>query len=159
MAILAGQRIRALDFAGYAYVADEQNPNLENTVNATITPIVGVSFMAPTSGAVELLYTFRGKSAIGGSSPRLLLGVTVNTGGVVGSGTTVFTTDDDQMVEFGGTSFGIQGASSAVVVLPGLTPGSLYNAFCIGRTTTVANTAGSNGSVFARRIAVKPWQG
>lgn len=152
MAILAGQRIRALDYAGSVYA--------QNTTDQAVTAIdwtpangFGVSFMAPTSGAVQFGIYGRGScTGANANISRLLGSVIVRLGSVVGSGTLIYTPSDDEAWEFGGVG---RLAAESCWVLSGLAPGSLYNASYVAKMGTATHT----GTFFTRGITVRPWNG
>ena len=158
MAILAGQRIKALDFAGYGAVHDWANDTMSGLTGGVWTPpptTVGVSFMAPSSGAVKC--TFAGRiRAVQGGAFRASLACELRTGAVLGSGVVVDEPDTDRAIEIGSntTDFATQVQASTFRVHEGLTPGQLYHFRFMA-------LAASNGDivVYARSIAVEPWHG
>lgn len=158
MAFLAGQRIRALDFAGYAQVFDGGNVNgVAAAVNGwtTVSPVLGVSFMAPTGGAVKV--EFGGRLQVLASGDRAYCGCDLRTGAVIGSGTVVDTASTDISYEIGGGggTTTAQGTGSNYRIHTGLVPGSLYHfVWLVGRGAT-----GGNINVLSRFIAVTPWLG
>lgn len=124
--VLAGQIIRALDFAGFASASDTTDVTNFNTTSFVLgSPIVGVSFVAPTSGSVNVFWggKLRLNSATG---VRVFLAAAVRTGGTVGSGTDVAGTDEDWALEVGEAAGARLGASRTRPVT-GLTAGSTYN--------------------------------
>jgi hypothetical protein len=158
MAILAGQRIRALDWAGYASGFDGTNiTGLAPTLNTWITPspVFGVSFMAPSSGAVKCDFNGRINIATGGD--MAYAACQLRTGNVINSGTVVEDPSLERAIETGaftGVPNSRLGAGS-FRIHTGLTPGALYHfVWQCGRE----NSAG-NLTVYARAIAVTPWQG
>jgi hypothetical protein len=157
MAILAGQRIRALDFAGYAHVYDFANvTGLTPPANGfqTVTPAVGVAFVAPTSGAV--MCEFGGRIRANSGALRVYAACQLRTGGVINSGVVVEEADSDRALEGQASSGGIvQVNGTAVRVHTGLTPGNLYHfVWQVGRGDT-----GATVEVYSRLITVTPWHG
>lgn len=158
MAILAGQRIRALDFAGYASVHDFANDTVEVSSGQAGTWLapptqVGVHFMAPASGAVKCNFAGRIRSTQGGSL-RCALACELRTGSVIGSGVVVDEASSDMAIEIGvsPTTNTSQAEMGSFRIHSGLTPGDLYHF----RFMVLAAGAGSV-SIYARSIAVEPW--
>lgn len=158
MTILAGQRIRALDFAGYAQVFDGGNVNaVAAALNGwtTVSPVLGVSFMAPTGGAVKV--EWGGRLHVNSPADRAYCGCDLRTGAVIGSGVVVDTASTDISYEIGGGggTTVAQGTGSNFRVHTGLTAGSLYHfVWLVGRGGT-----GGTVDVLSRFIAVTPWLG
>lgn len=157
MAILAGQKIRALDFAGYKSRVDYTNITgvAASTSDFTaVSPLFGMSFMAPSSGSVKVEYGGRLRGLAG--AERALCAVWVRTGDVLGAGADVATPGADEAFEvavFSSTQF--QGMGTMYRVISGLTPGAMYNA-------TWGLQRGLSGGlvdVYARVMNVSPWHG
>jgi len=151
MAILAGQRIRALDFAGYA--SDFDFSNLTGLAPAggqfePGSPIFGVAFMAPSSGAVKC--DFGGRLRVTSGAVRGVLACQLRTGAVINSGVLVEDADADRGVEMGATN---GGEASSYRVHTGLTPGDLYHFVMVHSRASTGGTI----DVIARYIAVSPW--
>lgn len=110
-------------------------------------PTVGVAFTAPTSGRVWVLWGARMNGDSAGN--RVRVSAHVRTGSTIGSGTTVSTSNNDNLIQSpgkaGGTSSRFNGATHRVV--EGLTPGDTYNA--------VVEYQGT-GSIFRRHICTTP---
>lgn len=159
MAILAGQRIRALDFAGYASVFDSSNDDPVSPPAGTWavpTTDVGVSFMAPSSGAVKCEFGGRIRQYSGGST-RIALACELRTGAVIGSGVQVDAPDADRAIEIGATPTAdttAQAEMSNFRIHSGLTPGALYHF----RFNVLLASAGT-GAIYSRYISVTPWHG
>jgi hypothetical protein len=130
MAILAGQRIRALDFAGDAYDYETANDTTAST-SFTNGTLHGVAFTAPTSGSVWI--TFGG--AIGNNAATALtilsyMSFYVRTGSSIGAGTDVLVPDNERairMSKLSATAGHIYDEASFSYKLTGLTAGSSYN--------------------------------
>lgn len=152
MAILAGTRIRALDFAGEGYDYETANDSSTSTsfVDGTVH---GLAFTAPTSGAVWIHYGGLLGSNSTSVGMRAVLSFYVRTGGSVGAGSDVLVADDERSVKLykqtTDASFLYVSCASAYL-LTGLTAGSSYNV--ITQFRAGANTA----AVDNRWIGVKP---
>lgn len=152
---VAGQIIRAADFGGYASV---ENTTDETNFNSTAFTLgattVGLTFIAPTSGGVIVLWNARANlnSATG---VRVVVSAEVRSGSTIGSGTVMAAAGDDQAVELGQAANTRVGAASHRVVT-GLTPGAVYNvALWHHNATSVA----SAGSIFYRSVTTMPYLG
>lgn len=164
MAILAGQRIRALDWAGYANGIDGTNVAGFQTAAgawAVPSPVFGVSFMAPTSGAVKC--EFGGRIRIVNGINTVYAACSLRTGAVINSGSLVEDVSVEQAIEIGAYT-GVPAArlgGSMFRIHTGLTPGALYHfVWQMGQTARVAGTGTTDLiDVLARTIAVSPWQG
>jgi hypothetical protein len=147
--VLAGQIIRAADFAGYATASDTTDVTFNSTSYTLGTPTVGVAFVAPTSGIV--LITWGGKVFLGSATAvRVLLSAEVRTGSTVGSGTQVAAADEDWSVEIGQAASARVGASRTRPIT-GLTAGTTYNVSLWHKNQT---SAASAGTLFFRDVTV-----
>lgn len=111
-----------------------------STTYANLTNIAGLSFVAPASGKITILYTSRmsNDSAAGGA----VMAPWVGTGSTVGSGTEVLATADANALIF----FQHSAASESVRFgsahnVAGLTPGDTYNVSMRGRAASGGGTA------------------
>lgn len=149
---LAGQKITALDFSGGASVADvTAETNFNSTTYTLGTTTVGVTFVAPTSGAV--LITFGGRISLNSSTAvRILMAAEVRAGAVIGAGTVVSGAGDVGALECGQIATVRLGASKTRDVT-GLTPGSTYNVSLWFKNAVAVASA---GSIFSRDIYVAP---
>lgn len=149
---LAGQIIRANDFGAYEDTSDTTD---ETNFNATAFTLgattVGLTFAAPTSGAVMVIWQARGRlnSTTG---ERILVSAEVRTGSSLGAGTVVSAASDGSAIEWGqATNDRLQ--ASMVRTVSGLTAGSPYNVTMWHRN---AISVASAGSLFDRAINVIP---
>ena len=158
MAILAGQRIRALDFAGYAHAADPSNISGLGTVTGDVyqtpSPVLGVAFMAPSSGAVTVT-TYARFQSNGSTITRAYAACQLRTGAIIESGVLVAEPDVDQGAIVV-SDVSRDGGASALRVHTDLTPGALYH--FVFRSARAGSTAGTY-SINARTITVQPWHG
>lgn len=160
MAILAGQRIRALDFAGYASGFEGTNitSGLYGDANAWLvpTPIFGVSFMAPSSGAVKC--DFGGRLNVPTAAGIGQFACELRTGNVIGSGVVVEAASLERAVEVGdGQTGSARLGASMFRIHTGLAPGALYHfVWQCGVQISTTSTDPSLG-VYARTITVTPW--
>lgn len=152
MAIRAGQIVRALDYAGYAGVWDGSNVvGFNSTTYIPGTPVVGVTFVAPTSGAVLLTWGARLRLD-SATAVTVLASVETRTGGTIGSGTVVQSASDDAALETGEATLSRIAASMSRDVT-GLTPGATYNTRVVHRNqVSVASAA----TIFGRSLYVVP---
>jgi hypothetical protein len=121
----AGAKIRAADFTGMVsniQAADETG--YAGTSYGPGTNVCGVTFVAPTSGRVEIKWYARAESN-GANTTRI--SVAVRNGGVIGSGTAVLAANDGRAIEH---VLGADNNDERAMVYPltGLTPGATYNA-------------------------------
>jgi hypothetical protein len=154
VAILAGQKIRALDFAGYASVFSSTDEPAFNT--QTFVPganPVGLTFMAPSSGSVLVRWHARMRLIVAAAA-RVLVAPETREGAVIGAGTIVQTITEDAALELGspGAANG-QLEAGMFRDINGLTPGATYNVLLMHKN---ANSAGGAAQVFARSIYVTP---
>lgn len=120
--------------------------------------VVGLTFTAPTSGNVLVLWSVRmSADATGGSGHRVLCSVKVSTGSTIDSGSVVSAASDDSAIESAETSTtGATVGQSRIQagmwrVVGGLTPGAVYNVV-IQQKVAVALT----GNMYQRDVAVVP---
>lgn len=146
---LAGQTIKAADFDGYATTieaADETG--FTNTAFSLGTTTVGVTFVAPTSGAVKITWACR--FALGTDTNLTVVSAEVRTGSTVGSGTVVSAADNDSALELGqAATTRLQAAQYRDVT--GLTAGSTYNVSIWHHTSS-----GDSATIYNRRVMVEP---
>ena len=124
------------------------------TVNVTSTSTVGsgfgVAFTAPPSGMVMVWWRDRlNFDKTGGMLRRLISRIEVRTGSIVGSGTSVYVSNDDDAVEIGASisgTFGMRGNGSSMVRISGLTPGDTYNVEIAHRLNATADTTATSES-------------
>lgn len=148
--LLAGTTVRALDTP--ESVTDVETGDETGVTSTTYTDggtITGVSFTAPTSGRVLVLWTARTEH---NSTGFIFVSVSVSTGSVLGSGTEVSAPSDGESVS---SNTGAGGGDTRVAagchrLVTGLTPGSVYNAITQHRVTL------GNGDIFDRSITVIP---
>lgn len=142
----AGDFVLAADFPetrGASSSVDELG--FTNTAYGQGSTVVGIDFVAPTSGRVMVHWSAQFEP---NTANRVRVGTAVYTGGVVGSGTVVSAaSDDDSLIsaDVAGQDSGIGRAR----LVSGLTPGDTYNAVIEFRMD-----AAGNGDVFARKITV-----
>jgi hypothetical protein len=148
--VLAGQIIRAADFAGFATANDTTDVTNFNSTSFTLgTPTVGVAFVVPTSG--NALVTWGGKLRLNSATAvRVFLAAEVRTGSTVGSGTVVAGVDEDWSLEVGESVNGRLGATRTRPVT-GLTAGATYNVSLWHKN---AVSIASAGTLFFRDVTV-----
>ncbi|ADG88891.1 hypothetical protein [Thermobispora bispora] len=148
--ILVGSKIQPEDFpaAVQSFNNTTLNP-VSNTSYAAGSPVVAVTFVAPTSGRVLVTVGLGARSTDGGNrvhiSPEVYLG-TSSSGSLVlsadvttrGAGTPAETKDYMYL--------------SRTTLLSGLTPGSTYYA----RTVHKVSGGGATNYIVARSIVVEP---
>ena len=125
-----------------------------STVNVTSTSAVGsgfgVAFTAPPSGMVMVWWRDRlSFDKTSGMLRRLISRIEVRTGSIVGSGTPVYTSNDDDAVEIGASvsgTFGMRGNGSSMVRISGLTPGNAYNVEIAHRLNNTTDTTATSES-------------
>lgn len=152
---LAGQTIRAADFDGYSSVEDSTDETNFNSTSFTLgSTTVGLTFRAPTSGGVIVMWSARGNlnNSVG---QRVLVSAEVRTGSTVGSGTVVAASGDDASIELGQATNTRVGAASQRVVT-GLTAGATYNVSLWHRN---AISQASAGTIFFRSVTTMPYLG
>lgn len=147
------------DFNSQATVAVSENTN-DTTTSTTYTAgtSCGTSFVAPTSGSVEIHWTGwigSNSTTVSGATRGAFLSARVGTGSTVGAGTQIVAADDEWAVFYGNqsTSSGFKyiGAGTFITVT-GLTAGSTYNVQLRFRSCNSADTAAQHH----RRVMVKP---
>lgn len=120
------------------------------TNNLTTTGIHGVAFFAPPSGKIQILGRSVGGNANAGSYAQM--DYEVRTGGTIGSGSLVRTSNNNTASVHQSATANAQGTLHTSGLLAGLTPGAVYNA-CL----TFLSSNGSFAATFNRRqIAVYP---
>lgn len=143
---------------GAAYVTAfvTSNPTTVSTTYSSLSggDILGVAFVAPPSGSVEIAV----QGWLGTSSTtvgrRSLMSPQVREGGSINSGTVVTSASDDYAAMAQGSvasSFDYKYAHH-VRVVTGLTPGSTYNAVAMHKVVTSGDTSATND----RHIIVRP---
>ncbi|MGH3369308.1 MAG: hypothetical protein ACRDPR_04850 [Nocardioidaceae bacterium] len=150
---LAGQLIRAADFAGFATANDTTDVAEFDSTSYTLgTPTVGVAFTAPTSGNV--LLTWGGRLNLNSSTAqRILLSAEVRTGSTVGSGSVIAASNDDWAIEIGqSTNDRLQ--ASRVRPVTGLTAGTTYNVSLWHRNAIAVTGSPEAGTLFFRDVTV-----
>lgn len=154
MAILAGQRIRALDFAGYAYATDPADVTVSTGTLDPGSPVFGLSFTAPTGGAVRIVVS-AGMSAAASANSFVQCGAQVRTGAAINSGSVVYTASADEVLEIGpgATATAVRLQASSAVIQTGLTPGALYH------VVFMSVRAVANATIRNRRLEISPWHG
>lgn len=139
---------------GTAWIQAEDATSITGITSVTAipgTPVVGVSFVAPQSGAVDI--TVGGSIQSDSNATSILLGYEVRSGNVVGTGSVILSAGFTRAIR--SSAAVISGAPAFEGgchsrVLSGLAPGASYNV----RTMHWLSSAGS-GSVGARQITVK----
>lgn len=128
-----------------------------NTSFATATAAAGQTFIAPTSGAVVILWSARFQTNTTGTTDRALVSVKVSAGGTIDSGTVVSAAADTSALEStrsatqtSGTSGETRMAACTFRVVNGLTAGATYNVVVQRKVT------GGNATVFQADVAVLP---
>lgn len=153
MAIRAGQRILALDFAGYSAQWDGGNETNFNTTSYTAgTTPIGVTFVAPTGGAV-MVHWHASATLNDPAGGLVFVSTEVREGSTIGSGTVVLSPSDDVAMAVGGSSGVTRSQAAMLRDATGLTPGATYNARVLHRNQL---SAASAGSLFARSIYTTP---
>jgi hypothetical protein len=137
--------------------ADGTNISGFTSTTPVSSPICGVAFTAPKSGRVRVHVSgMVGLTA--GTVPNIFiyLGLIVKTGATVGSGAVV--SGGDLVTTEPGCKIGSSGVLNAMVgggasaILPGLTPGSVYNAAAY----MLAAGTGATGFAYYRAVGVDP---
>lgn len=124
-----------------------------STSFVTGTPVCGVSFVAPPSGAVRVDWHARFDTST--INNRVLVSVEVATGSTLGSGTVMSAAGDGSALEnhseptTAGSSTRMEAGMWRYIT--GLTPGAVYNA-----VVKVRNTVAATANVFDRSILVTP---
>jgi len=150
----AGQKIRASYFNipavwnGDITTADGTTSSTSYVNTLTTTGIVGVSFTAPYSGQVSVIWSCTGRNST--SLAFTITSVEVRAGTTVGSGAVVFASDDNTASAPQSASSGHQCQHNGNRLISGLTYGNAYNT-CI----TYRVTAGT-GTFNRRSIEVSP---
>lgn len=152
----AGSKILAGDFPSVTTDTEPTDETISATSFASGTNVCGMTFVAPTSGTVVVLWSVRMNADTGGANHRVLCSVKVSTGGTIDSGTVVSAASDDSAIESpetaaSGTIGQSRIACSMFRVIAGLTAGSTYNAVV---QTKVA--VALSGTVFQRDVTVIP---
>lgn len=142
--------------AGVA-VFNGNNPTTNSTtyVSFSAGDILGTAFVAPPSGAVEVL--IQGWLALNSTTlaRRAFMSPQVRTGSVVNSGTIVATASDDYAAvaqNSVASAFDYKYVNH-VRVVTGLTPGIAYNAVAMQRIVTSGDNSASN----ERHMIIKPF--
>jgi len=163
IAVTVGEPVQVLTIRGSAIVlgpiggsqiASTAWNRSTSAVNVTSTSAVGsgfgVAFTAPPSGMVMVWWRDRlSFDKTGGMLRRLISSIEVRTGSIVGSGTPVYTSNDDDAVEIGASvagTFGMRGNGSSMVRITGLTPGNAYNVEIAHRLNATADTTATSES-------------
>lgn len=148
MTLLAGQKLRASDLntASVSNADATSRTTTSASYTTTLSPanICGVSFTAPPSGKVLLLWvTYMVNSGVG----YCLCSPEIRTGSTVGSGTVFLAAHDDRTVQSTGTSADRVGAS---YLATGLTAATVYN---VALTHLVQS---GTGTFLRREVTVIP---
>lgn len=148
--LLVGSTVRGLDTLPIAFDEDTADiVGFTNTTFASGSPVVGVSFTAPTTGRVMVMWHARFNPT---SAVAAQVGFALRTGAVVGSGTLIQDGLNEGCLESPNVSGGggrVQGGT--FYPLSGLTPGDTYNVVTCHRMVSAGT-----GTIFARYIAVTP---
>ena len=152
----AGSKLNALDAPPSNFDEDGTDENFTNTSYDSGSTVVGITFVAPTSGTVIVLWSARMNSDGGGTNHRVLCSVKVSTGGTLDTGTVVSGSADDSSLETTEIASGGAGAQTRMTAgmwryVSGLTPGSTYNVVVQKKVA-----AASTGSIFYRSVTVLP---
>ena len=152
MGFTAGQRIKALDFAGSSQFSEATAHLNIGTGGSFGSPNCSVTFTAPTSGAVVVTLGCMAQDDVQNNVVWLDFELRLNNSG----GTVVVTTGpfERRLALPCPGAVGIVPNDSKMVTLTGLTPGQLY----FLRTIHSANITGS-ADVFMRRIDTAPYFG
>lgn len=145
----AGQTILAADFPEAK--TDSEVSFMQTTSTSYTAAVTGgtladcaVSFVAPTSGRVLLLYA----ATLDNSAANLTYGTPeVRTGSSIGSGTVVLAASDDNAIKVNGTNEARYGTH---YLLTGLTAGADYNARMLHRVS------GGTGTLDERTMTAVP---
>jgi hypothetical protein len=144
--LTAGSTIRALDTPPSVSVSDATDEGaFSNTVFEPGGTPVGVAFIAPTTGRVEVTWYARGESNSAGVSMAVSVGV--RTGATIGAGTSVVVANDVRSLVFDVHRDG----KDMSLVVENLTAGSQYNA-----QIEFKMLSAGNGDIFDRLLSVKP---
>lgn len=144
----AGDFILAADFPetrSASSSADELAFN--NTSYQQGSTVVGIDFIAPTSGRVMVHWSAQFEP---NTANRVRVGTAVYEGGVIGSGTVVSAASDDDSLISPDVANQDTGIGRGRFV-SGLTAGDTYNAVIEFKMDTAGN-----GDIFARKITVIP---
>lgn len=148
----AGQIVKALDFT--APQSDVEPTDITAFTDAGSyvagSPVVGTTFVAPTSGRVLVLVYARFESNSAGV--RALVSFAVREGAVIGSGTAVSASSNNKCLTTPTDASGggnQRTAGTVFEVVTGLTPGSTYNV----QVEHQMESAG-NGDIFDRQVTV-----
>lgn len=145
--IRAGAKIQAADFPASVTATDSTSlTSISSTSYSAGSPVVSVTFVAPTSGRVLLTVGLGARNS--GSSDRVHLAPEVRVGS---SGGSVFLAADVAMRGVGSSAGGSAYHYRArTTLLDGLTPGQTYYA------RTMHKVSSGNGDINARDITVVP---
>ena len=130
---------------------------ITTTTYAAGSPVVGTTFVAPKSGAVEVVISGKGQVVLTAAGFRsLFFGMEVREGGTIGSGAVVKAAAEDDSLEVGtgSNSSGdrITAGSSMVVPVTGLTPGNTYNVRSMHKVSVGTSLT---ADIYFRRIHVR----
>jgi hypothetical protein len=143
----AGDFVIALDFTdAVTDIEGTDETAFTDTAYALGGATTGQSFVAPTSGAVLVLWCARMQSNT--ASVFALSSAEVRTGATIGSGTVVSAASDLSALESGAADR-IQASRHRIVT--GLTAGSTYNVSLWHRVSSAGNA-----TIFDRNVAVLP---
>lgn len=150
----AGQRILAADFDGSATDVDATDVTGFTDTGGFVagTPVVGCTFVAPTSGTVDVFVYARFESNSAGV--RAIVSFAVREGSVIGSGSAVSAASNNKSLQTPTDASGGGNQRTAGTVfetVSGLTVGATYNV----QVEHQMETAG-NGDIFDRSVTVIP---
>jgi hypothetical protein len=151
--LLAGTPITALDTPPTVSDAEAGEFTFNDTVfglDADTGTYVdcGVAFVAPTTGRVKIHHGAR----VGNNTATAATEVTpvVRTGSTVGAGSAIVAASSNNAVRSGGTTLVTAVRAGSPLLVPGLTPGDVYNVRLEHRVSGGIGTAG------LRHVTVEP---
>lgn len=153
--LLAGTTVLAQDTPVSETVSDatDETGFTDTAAYAAGGTEVGITFTAPTTGRVVVLWHARFETNT--TDVRALVSIQVREGATIGSGTIVSDTTDTSALETSSddTSVGSNARLQAAMfrIVTGLTAGDTYNVRTMHRMS-----AAGNGDIFDRSIAVIP---
>lgn len=152
----SGSKVLSLDAPTVTTDGEPTDESFSNTSFDSGTNVCGMTFVAPTSGTVLVLWSCRMNADTGGTNHRVLCSVKVSTGGTIDSGTVVSPASDDSAIESpetaaSGTIGQSRLATAMFRVVSGLTAGATYNVV-VQKKAAVSLT----GTIFQRDVTVLP---
>jgi hypothetical protein len=145
---VAGQRLKALDFPVAAESSDATAQSSIGTSNTVGSPSVSTTFIAPTSGRVQICL---GMMCDGSAVNTVFLDWELRLNNVSGSIVSTIGLYERRLAIGVAASFGTQPNGSKSCIVSGLTPGQLYFI-----RTLHAAVSGGTASVYMRRLDVVP---